>query len=177
MLVVDASVIAPAVADGGPDGDVCRARVKGQSLAAPDLLRVEAMSVIRRQLANGALTASQATNAIEDLLGLPIVVYPTAPLLRRGWELRRRHRPARYRADNPGDTDVHHNNVGAGGLHHDNVTGHEPAERRRGQRGRCRRACRGDRCDARGGGLQQRERHQRSPVCRDDSVLCARFRS
>ena len=58
VLVVDASVIAPAVADGGPDGEACRARIKGQSLAAPDLLRVEAVSVIRRQLANGALTAS-----------------------------------------------------------------------------------------------------------------------
>ena len=88
MLVVDASVIAPAVADGGTDGDVCRARIKGQVLAAPDLLRVEAMSVIRRQLANRALTPQQADNAIEDLLKLPIIVYPTAPLLRRGWELR-----------------------------------------------------------------------------------------
>ncbi len=88
MLVVDASVIAPAIADGGPDGDTCRARIKGQTLAAPDLLRLEAMSVLRRQLANGSLTAKQATNALDDLLNLPLVVYPTAPLLRRGWELR-----------------------------------------------------------------------------------------
>lgn len=88
VLIVDASVIAPAVADGGPDGEVCRAQLKGQSLAAPDLLRVQAVSVIRRQLANGALTPAQATNAIEDLLNLPITVYPTAPLLRRAWELR-----------------------------------------------------------------------------------------
>ena len=44
--------------------------------------------VIRRQLANGALTPAQANNAIEDLLNLPITVYPTAPLLRRAWELR-----------------------------------------------------------------------------------------
>ena len=88
MLVVDASVIAPAVADGGPDGDACRARIKGQSLAAPDLLRIEVVSVIRRQLASGALTATQATGAIEDLLDLPITVYPTAALLRRAWELR-----------------------------------------------------------------------------------------
>ena len=51
VLVVDASVIAPAVADGGPDGEACRARIKGQSVAAPDLLRVEAVSVIRRQVA------------------------------------------------------------------------------------------------------------------------------
>ena len=88
MLVVDASVIAPAVADGGPDGAACRARIKGASLAAPDLLRVEAVSVIRRQLANGALTPAQANNAIEDLLNLPIIVYPAAPFLRRAWELR-----------------------------------------------------------------------------------------
>ncbi len=46
------------------------------------------MSVIRRQRANGALTAKQATNAIDDLWNLPIEIYPTAPLLRRGWELR-----------------------------------------------------------------------------------------
>ena len=88
MLVVDASVIAPAIADGGSDGDVCRARIKGQSLAAPDLLRLEAMSVLRRQLANGSLTSKQARDALEDLVSLPLVVYPTAPLLRRGWELR-----------------------------------------------------------------------------------------
>lgn len=88
MLVVDASVIAPAIADGGPDGEACRARIKGQSLAAPDLLRVEAVSVIRRQLANGALSATQANNAIDDLMNLPIAVYPTAALLRRAWELR-----------------------------------------------------------------------------------------
>lgn len=88
VLVVDASVIAPAVADGGPDGEACRARIKGESLAAPDLLRVEAVSVIRRQLASGLLTPAQADNAIEDLLNLPMTVYPTAPLLRRAWELR-----------------------------------------------------------------------------------------
>ena len=88
MLVVDASVVAPAIADGGRDGDACRARIKGQVLAAPDLLRLETMSVLRRQLANRSLTSEQATNALDDLLDLPLVVYPTAPLLRRGWEVR-----------------------------------------------------------------------------------------
>lgn len=88
MLVVDASVIAPAVADGGPDGDLCRERIKGQSLAAPDLLRVEVVSAIRRNLSKGALNPMQANDAIEDLLNLPIAVYPTEALLRRAWELR-----------------------------------------------------------------------------------------
>ena len=88
MLVVDASVIAPAVADGGPDGDLCRERIAGQSLAAPDLLRIEVLSVIRRHVSAGQLSIAQASNALDDLMNLPITVYPTAALLRRSWELR-----------------------------------------------------------------------------------------
>lgn len=88
MLVVDASVIAPAVADGGADGDICRERIAGQPLAAPDLLRIEVLSVIRRHVSAGQLSVTQASNAINDLLKLPITVYPTAALLPRCWELR-----------------------------------------------------------------------------------------
>mgnify|MGYP001015744560 CR=1 FL=1 len=88
MLVADASVIAPAIADGGTDGDVCRAAIRGRILVAPDLLRVEVLSVIRRHATSGALTKRQADSAIEDLVSLPITVYPTAPLLRRCWALR-----------------------------------------------------------------------------------------
>lgn len=60
-----------------PSGPTARAR-----------LRVETVSVIRRHFANGALTATQANNAIDDLLNNAIAVYPTAALLRRAWELR-----------------------------------------------------------------------------------------
>lgn len=88
MLVVDASVIAPAVADGGVDGDLCRAAIASQVLLAPDLLRVEVLSVIRRHTASGGLTKAQADTAVDDLLALPITVYPTEPLLRRCWALR-----------------------------------------------------------------------------------------
>ena len=88
MLVVDASVVAPLIADDGPDGDLFRAAVRGQTLAAPDLLGVEVLSVVRRHLASGDLDARQASNAVDDLLALPITLYPTTPLLRRCWELR-----------------------------------------------------------------------------------------
>ena len=88
MLVVDASVIAPAVADGGRDGDLCRAAIRGQTLLAPDLLRIEVLSVIRKHATAGRLTNRQANDAIDDLLALPITVYPTAALLRRTWALR-----------------------------------------------------------------------------------------
>lgn len=76
------------VADGGPDGDLCRAAMRGQVLVAPDLLRIEVVSVIRRQAAARTLTKRQADHAIDDLLTLPITLFPTTPLLRRCWALR-----------------------------------------------------------------------------------------
>ena len=88
MLVVDASVLAPAVADAGSEGRRFRDRLRGQTVVGPDLLRVEVASVLRRHVARGSLTPRQADAAVDDLLALPIVVYPTAPLLPRVWELR-----------------------------------------------------------------------------------------
>ena len=88
MLVVDASVLAPVVADAGDDGRWARQRLRGEVVIGPDLLRVEVSSVLRRHADNGALTPEQADAAIDDLLAFPITVYPTTPLLRRVWELR-----------------------------------------------------------------------------------------
>ena len=88
MLVVDASVLAPAIIDAGTDGDTIRARLRGEAIAGPDLLRIEVLAVIRKSLIAGALTATQADDAVEDLLDLPVSVFPSAPLLRRAWALR-----------------------------------------------------------------------------------------
>ena len=88
MLVVDASVVAPAVADGGDDGRRYRQRLRREQLAAPDLLRIEVLSVLRRQHRLGGLDAGQVGAAVDDLLDLELDVYPTGPLLRRTWQLR-----------------------------------------------------------------------------------------
>lgn len=88
MLVVDASVLAPAVADSGADGERMRARLRGEVIMGPDLLRIEVVSVIRRHLGTGRLSPEQADAAVADLLDLPIRVFPTAPLLPRAWSLR-----------------------------------------------------------------------------------------
>lgn len=88
MLVVDASFLAPVVADAGDDGKRFRERLRGETVLGPDLLRIEVVSVLRRSAANGSLTPDQADAAVEDLLAFPINVYPTAPLLSRAWELR-----------------------------------------------------------------------------------------
>ncbi|MDP9441093.1 MAG: type II toxin-antitoxin system VapC family toxin [Actinomycetota bacterium] len=88
MLVVDASVLAPVLADGGSDGRRFRSRLEGETVVGPDLLRIEVTSVLRRHANWGRLTQEQADGAISDLLAFPITVFPTGPLLQRVWELR-----------------------------------------------------------------------------------------
>jgi len=88
VLVVDASVIAPIVADDGPHGHLLRARIRDETLAAPDLLRIEVVSVIRKQLLRQLLTPARAAAAVEDLSALPIRVFPTSPFVSRIWQVR-----------------------------------------------------------------------------------------
>jgi predicted nucleic acid-binding protein len=64
VLVVDASVLAPVVADAGPDGQRFRDRLRGETLVGPDLLRVEVASVLRWHAGNGSLTPLQADAAV-----------------------------------------------------------------------------------------------------------------
>ncbi len=88
MLVVDASVLAVALADDGPDGDAARARLRGETLAAPELVDLEVASVLRRQNRAGMLDNRRAELAIIDLGALPMVRASHLALLRRCWELR-----------------------------------------------------------------------------------------
>ena len=88
MLVVDASVLAVALADDGPDGDAARARLRGETLAAPELVDLEVASVLRRQNRAGMLDDRRAELAIIDLGALPMVRASHLALLRRCWELR-----------------------------------------------------------------------------------------
>lgn len=88
MLVVDASALVPAIADGTEIGRQRRSRLSRERIIAPDLILVESVSAIRRQSFAGILDEVQAEEAIEDLLELPIIISSTAPLLPRAWELR-----------------------------------------------------------------------------------------
>jgi predicted nucleic acid-binding protein len=60
VLVVDASVLAPALADAGSDGERSRDRLRGEVIFGPDLLRIEVTSVLRRRAGTGLLTSEQA---------------------------------------------------------------------------------------------------------------------
>jgi predicted nucleic acid-binding protein len=88
VLVIDASVLATALGDDGSGGDIARARLRHQQLAAPELIDLEVTSVLRRQLSTGQLDLRRAQLALDDLLDLPIERASHAPLLLRCWDLR-----------------------------------------------------------------------------------------
>jgi predicted nucleic acid-binding protein len=88
VIVADASVLAVALADDGPDGDQARARLHGERLTAPELVDLEVISVLRRQVRAGAVEVRRAALALADLAALPLRRAAHRPLLARCWELR-----------------------------------------------------------------------------------------
>ena len=88
MLVVDASVLAVALLDDGPDGDQLPARLHGEDLAAPSLIDLEVVSVWRGLARGGQLEARRVAFALEDLRALPLQRVDHGALVMRCWELR-----------------------------------------------------------------------------------------
>lgn len=88
MIVVDASVLAVALGDDGPDGGRARSRLMGEDLAAPELVDLEVVSVWRRLVAAGAILPRRAELALNDLVSMPLRRSPHAALIPRCWELR-----------------------------------------------------------------------------------------
>lgn len=88
MLVVDASVLVVALADDGPDGDRARQRLRGERLAAPELIDLDVGSVLRRQNHSGQIDNRRAELALNDLAATPLQRAAHINLLGRCWELR-----------------------------------------------------------------------------------------
>lgn len=89
MIVVDASVLANALADDHAAGRVARGRLTGDGdLVAPDLVDVETVSVLRRRWLSGDLPARRFSMAIDDLEDLDLTRFPTLRLMRRAYQLR-----------------------------------------------------------------------------------------
>ncbi len=88
MIVVDASVVAPALADDDADGDRARERLQGERLVAPELLDLEVVAVVRKALLAGVLDERRAAMALADLADLDLERVSHRPLLVRIWELR-----------------------------------------------------------------------------------------
>jgi predicted nucleic acid-binding protein len=87
-------VLAPALADDGPEGDLARDRLaQDRSLHAPHLVDLEVLSVLRGHQDAGKLVGRRADLAIADLTRLPLTRYPHLPFARRIWDLRRNLTP------------------------------------------------------------------------------------
>ena len=56
MIVADASVLVPALVDDGSAGALARERLLGSDVHAPELVDVEVLSVVRREVLGGRLT-------------------------------------------------------------------------------------------------------------------------
>ena len=89
MIVIDASVLANVLADDDEDGRAARDALHADTdLAAPDLIDVETVAVLRKRWLAKALTARRFRHAITDLTDLAIARYPVLPLMARAYELR-----------------------------------------------------------------------------------------
>lgn len=88
MIVVDASVLAVALGDDGPDGAVARTALVEETLVAPELIDLEVLSVLRRQVKSASMTVARAERALSSLADLPMRRASHRPLLQRCWELR-----------------------------------------------------------------------------------------
>ncbi|TVR27280.1 MAG: PIN domain-containing protein [Ilumatobacter sp.] len=94
MLIVDASCLYEVVADT-PAAEPIRQRLSlDDEHAAPHVIDVEVLGVVRRHLATGRLEAVAATQAIDDLHLWPGERVGHRSLLDRMWELRSSVRPA-----------------------------------------------------------------------------------
>lgn len=88
MLVVDASCLYEVVADAARANRV-RARLAADpEHAAPSVVDVEVVSVIRRDRLLGRLDPTAAAQAVADLRDWPGERFGHQPLLDRVWELR-----------------------------------------------------------------------------------------
>jgi predicted nucleic acid-binding protein len=88
MMVVDASVLVPALSDDGSQGELARARLRGERLLAPEIVDLEVVSAWRRLTRSGRLELRRVAFALCDLAALPLLRAPHRPLAERVWALR-----------------------------------------------------------------------------------------
>jgi predicted nucleic acid-binding protein len=89
LIVIDASVLANVVGDDGSDGRRARMEFRGAAdVAAPDLVDVETVAVLRKRWLAGTVSDRRFAGAVEDLGQLDLDRYPTLAFMRRAYELR-----------------------------------------------------------------------------------------
>lgn len=89
MTVLDTSAAFDYLLGVGVSGEVQSLIGDEGALAAPDVLVFEMLAALRRHTLAGDLSARRALGVIEDLADAPIEIFPSMPLGRRAFELRR----------------------------------------------------------------------------------------
>ena len=76
------------MADDGPAGAAARARLaEAGELLAPDIVYLEVISMPRGRVRGRKVTAARASDALADLVDLPLRTAPHRELMSRCWEL------------------------------------------------------------------------------------------
>lgn len=97
MIIVDASVLANALTDDGPLGEVARFELgRDVHWSGPEHVVVETFSAVRGRLLGGRISDARARDALAALAEAAIEMLPAVPLLPRMWQLR--HRVSGYDA-------------------------------------------------------------------------------
>ena len=97
MIVADASAVVEVLLNTSAGERIAdRLLDPGETVAAPHLVDLEVLQVLRRYTLAGDLDSERGQQAIEDYIDLPILRYPHEPLVPRIWDLR--HAASRMRA-------------------------------------------------------------------------------
>jgi predicted nucleic acid-binding protein len=88
LIVVDASVVAEALAGSSERSLKALRRIAGEAALAPHFLDLEVTSALRGLVHRGELGESMARSGLRHLAALPVARVPHGPLLARCWELR-----------------------------------------------------------------------------------------
>lgn len=89
MIVIDACVLANVVGDDGADGRRVRRELRAAGdAAAPDLVDVETVAVLRKCWIAGTISDGRFASAVKDLEDIDLDRYPTLRFMRRAYQLR-----------------------------------------------------------------------------------------
>ncbi len=89
MIVVDASAVLTLILARSPATSIAdRLFASHESLAAPELIELEVLQVLRRVALGGEVSADRALSALEAFHDLPIDAIGHRALAARIWELR-----------------------------------------------------------------------------------------
>ncbi len=88
VIVTDAGVLVAVFVDDGIWGDTARGRLRGEELAAPELVDLEVISALRGLLRVGKVDERRAREALADLRDLSLRRASHRELMTRCWDLR-----------------------------------------------------------------------------------------